>query len=373
MADRRKPESGKQPETEVATEGHAIADALVARVADHEQTTTLAKKLKLPRCAALLRSVGYSELDIQKWLLSLSRISLGDEQLVRLIQGESLSTIVPSPTKKRFVIWRHQFAHLLHHKKLSHRLLYSLSWAGLLFGAMFKSGLGTWGYLGGAIVLAFKLRGFWKELDPVHLPLLHRTMNERNLRLRSLVYRLQLWFQNAPSQHEIETFRTDVLQLVASYVRDHRSDLQGRKVFVNLLVAGPSDTVTVVSRSDELREVPKTYTPEECSVVWKVLQTGIPQVCGDLQIEHPGPSSSGKKYKSILALPIKLGHQVLGAVSIDSEEAHHFEAHDHALSEELAPYVQLLASAVGIPIAIATSEDHDTDASPKELPPGKES
>jgi GAF domain-containing protein len=162
-----------------------------------------------------------------------------------------------------------------------------------------------------------------------------------------------------------------VLHLIASYVRDHRSDLKGRRVFVNLLVRS-AERIDVIARSDAKRPLPQSYGPEECSIACAAIDTGAPQVTGDVYRDAP-KTKEGKPYKSILALPIILERQVLGAVSIDSKEPYHFEGHVEDLEVQLAPYVQLLAPTLVVAAAVAKDHDHATNsAGIGALPAGSE-
>jgi hypothetical protein len=330
------------------------------------KTAEIARRLQLPECEHVLREKGFAENAIQEWLQKLSTFGLSDEQLVQLVLGQPLSGIVPSKWSKQLTLMRHRFSHLLNHGRLSVRLLYVGSWSTLLLGAILKAGLGWWGWLTGLIVLVIKLRSLWREIDPVHLPVLQRTHNERNYLLERLILTIQLWQRSGspPNSREIDAFRVDVLKLIASYARDHRSDLAGKSIFVNLLVR-QGDRIAVIARSDTNRQVPQLYSPEECSVAWATFQDGQPHACGDLQREHPN-GSANKRYKSILTVAIKLNHRVLGVVSIDSESAYHFEGYERSLPLALAPYVQLLASSLNETVEDLPSEDHATHAAPKE-------
>ncbi len=65
------------------------------------------------------------------------------------------------------------------------------------------------------------------------------------------------------------------------------------------------------------------------------------QLVGDLYAEWPDTVGE-KSYRSILAIPVLLGSNVVGAVSIDSSLPWHFHA-DPNLADYLMPYVGLLA------------------------------
>jgi len=56
-----------------------------------------------------------------------------------------------------------------------------------------------------------------------------------------------------------------------------------------------------------------------------------------------GGRQAGSTERSILAVPVRLGNEVVGAVSIDSTRAYHFDAEIRDLVEYVHPYVCLLA------------------------------
>ncbi len=338
-----------------------------------ETTKELAAQLNRPIFETALRQAGLNEADIQAWLQHLSRVRLSDEKLALLI-GRAARTSQASPTLgQQFSMWRHKASHLLNHKKLSDRLIYTSSWLVLLVGATAKAGLGVWGYLSAAVVLAFKAKSLWKELDPAHLPMLQRTLAERQLLLHKLLHETQTWRRCPPTEREVSTFQKNALRLIATYVRDHRSDLKGRNIFVSLLVS-EGDRIVVLARSDAKRPLLQSYRVDECSVSWAAISTGIPHSTGDVYRDAPN-TPMGKPYKSILALPICLENQILGAVSVDSGEPYHFEGHEEELEIQLAPYVQLLAVTLVRRVAedLPKDDDHGTSSTGiGALPPGSE-
>lgn len=302
-----------------------------------------------PEVVAAAREAGLSDDKIFTWILKLAPLKIGDTELVQI--GErGIDTPAPiSATRRQLIIWRHQIAHWWHHGKALQRLIYGGLWISLLWNAVMKAGLGLFGYIAGIIVLGSKLKVVIGELDPKHMPLFWRSLNERQLMLKNIVTVLQQWRTAPPNADQRRAFQVDVLRLIASLVRDHRADLGGKKIFVNLIVRA-GDGVEVIARASDNRTVPMRYTRDQCSIAWKAFETGVPQMTGDVYVDAPrtGP---GKSYKSVLALPVKLRDRVLAVVSIDSELRHHFHSHFDKLQTLLGPYVQLIASAF--------DEDHD--------------
>jgi len=300
-----------------------------------------------PEVVTTARQAGLNDDKIYKWILKLAPLKIGDTELVQ-IGGRSIDTPMPvSATRRQLMIWRHQIAHWWHHGKGFQRLVYGGLWISVLWKAVVAAGL--WGKIAGAIVCAMKFKVVIGEIDPRHMPLFWRTLNERQLMLKNLVTTLQQWGGVRPNPDQRRAFQVDVLKLVASLVRDHRADLGGKKIFVNLIVR-VGDDVEVIARANDNRTVPMRYTKYQCSIAWKALETGVPQLTGDLYADAP-KTTPGKSYQSVLALPVKLRNRVLAVVSIDSELKHHFYSHFDKLQTLLGPYVQLIASAI--------DEDHD--------------
>jgi len=86
---------------------------------------------------------------------------------------------------------------------------------------------------------------------------------------------------------------------------------------------------------------PDARYPKEDMLATSAIEHGEVTWIGDLAKHFP--SAAGKRYKSILVLPIIGAHAVLGAVSIDSTRKHHFDLEHKELERYLAPYVCLLA------------------------------
>jgi hypothetical protein len=272
-----------------------------------------------------------------------------------LAQGERTEKALEKSSRGRlrrqWFLWKHAAVHWLNAEKWYLRLLYGGSWIYLLIVPMVKAGL-AWGtVISFMSIIGIRGRKAILELDPKHVKRFRKTYDQRKLVLEQLLHDQQQWRQHPPSESELHRFRIECLKLIALYVRDHRYDIKGEKVFVNLLVRRTEDTVDVISRADPGRPTPKRYRSDECALVWKVITTGAAQVTGHVYEDFPG-TGPGKAYLSIIALPIRLGNRVLGAVSIDSGEKFHFDRYFEDLQTGLAPYVQL--------IALAVPQDHDT-------------
>lgn len=297
----------------------------------------------LPRVEAALREAGYSEVERQEWLERLQGMhDLSEEEMIDLIREEQVAP--PATTsyfQRQLNIWRHELARWWNHRNPLIRMIYGIGWLSVLLGAAAKSGLSIVEYLSAGVVLLIKVWNATKEFDPKHLPLLKRTGTERQLLLEKLLHTTQTWLTEPPNQREIEEFQNDALHLIASYVRDHRSDLNRKKIFVNLLVRD-GDELVVIARSDTQRPIPQRYKREECQIMWEAIEQGVTRCTGDVYADSP-KTPKGKPYSSVLALPLKLDKRVVGGVSVDSAAKYHFDRYVEELQTELAPYVQLLA------------------------------
>lgn len=300
----------------------------------------------LARVDEALRDAGFSSTERDEWMHKLAQIldvsDMSEDEVVAIV-GEDVAPTMHTYVKRQLNIWRHEVTRWWNHRNPIARLLYGLGWLFVLVGAAVQSGLSVAGYTAAAVVLGIKLWNSIHELDPKHLPELRRGRTERQLLLEKLVHTTILWSQRGerPSAEALRAFQEDALELIASYVRDHRSDLKGRKIFVNLLVRRDQE-LEVIARSDNRRPVPQRYQPEECQVMWEALRQGVTLCSGDIYADCP-KTPKGKPYNSILAIPIKLDTRVVGGVSVDSAAKFHFDRYVDELQVELAPYVQLLA------------------------------
>ena len=311
-----------------------------------------------PELVQTLRDAGFDNARIEKWVAELALMSgLTETDMVRIAEPIAAPPVPVSAARRQLTLWRHQISHWWHHGKGLRRLIYGSGWTILLYQAVTKSALGWVGWALGLLVLGMKLRVVVGEMDPKHLPMLQRTLDERQILLKKLLHTLQLWGDTKPHDHELEAFQVDCLKLIVSLVRDHRSDLRGKQIFANLLVRRGADRVFVIARADDTREVPKEYAQQQVTVAWEAFVTGLPHMAGDLYAEAPS-TTPGKSYHSVLAIPVKLQNEVLAVVSIDSEMKHHFHKYFDDLQTLLGPYVQLLASAL--------TQDHDRNQ-PKAL------
>jgi hypothetical protein len=297
----------------------------------------------MPELEREMREAGFDEDRVQQWLRRLApMVNVPETSLVALAKPEAQRVTV-SPTRRQLTIWRHQVSHWWNHGGGIFRVIYGIGWLTLLGKAIAAAAVGWMGYALGLVVLLGKLKFVIGEWSPRHLPLLQRTNITRQLLLKKLMEKLQRWHLDPPNAFQLREFQTDSLKLIVTLVRDHRSDLDGRRIFANLLVRKGEDAIWVIARADDTRLVPKAYSRTECSIAWRAFETGVSQESGDVYEEEPH-TELGKTYNSVFAIPVKLNHQVVAVVSIDSDLKHHFYKFKDELQNLVGPYVQLLAS-----------------------------
>jgi transcriptional regulator with GAF, ATPase, and Fis domain len=168
----------------------------------------------------------------------------------------------------------------------------------------------------------------------------------RKLGLTKVIQALHRREEIAKNPDSVREYQREVLWLIASYVRGYRFDKKGRIIFANLLVPD-GDHLVVVARDREHRKPTARY-PRDGMIVDEVFQTGDATITGDLYIDYPA-TDRGKKYHSILVLPVRYNDRVLAAVSIDSSRKHDFDVGFRDLVECLQPYVALLGWTVDLP------------------------
>lgn len=182
----------------------------------------------------------------------------------------------------------------------------------------------------------------WKGTAPVSLKEVELSSRKRSF----AIFELVLGMSRFPSMtlHEVRSFQRNVLMQIASYARDMRGDAFGRKIFANLL-EDRGDALEVTARSDS--RPTGARVSKNCCVAWTCLQTQDKAFTGDLYAQFPA-APSGKKYASILAIPvIDAQSVVLGVVTIDSKERHHFDE----IHEDVIMHVMPLVAMLGWTIA----------------------
>ena len=221
-------------------------------------------------------------------------------------------------------------------RALFERLLYMAVLLSLPVQTAVKNG---WSLLSiGSIVALVLLHGrkAWMEHDPKHMRQLEKNYLMRKFALAGLIRRRDGRWNAA----EVQSFRVDVLKLLASYVRDHRADLNRPKIHANLMVLD-GDDIVVIARDSEHRK-PNARYPRTALAASKAFETGQAVVVGDVAAEFPdGPKD--KRYASIVAYPLYRNDKIVGVLSIDSEVKYHFDWESDSLWDFLQPYIALLS------------------------------
>jgi GAF domain-containing protein len=218
------------------------------------------------------------------------------------------------------------------------RLLYVVTYLSLPVGAAVKLGI-SWTTVG-TVALLIGQRGWsaWKELEPQHMQFLKKNYLQRKYALGGMIE--QMHRMGSMKDEEVQRFRSDTLQLIANYVRDHRADVSDPRIYANLLIEDGDDLV-VIARDQPNGRLGVRYRKSKMAVA-EVLHTGEAVIIGDLSSEFPS-NADGKSYKSILGLPIYLDGRIAAILSIDSQQAYHFDWEASELWDYLLPYMNLLA------------------------------
>lgn len=194
-----------------------------------------------------------------------------------------------------------------------------------------------------AIIVARLVPRIWRGSAPATLKELERSSQRRSFAIAKLALDMNRW----PSMTlgEVKGFQHRVLEQIASYVRDLRGDARGRTIFANLLCEKDASLLEVVARSDDRPLY--GVVPKSTSIGWHAIQSGEKEWCGDLYVDFPS-APPGKRYASVLAIPVPdhLGN-VVGVVTIDSRERHHFDA----IHEDVVLHVMPLVAMLGWTLA----------------------
>lgn len=244
---------------------------------------------------------------------------------------------------KRAILTKHSLESALGSGGLTWRVFFFLSEISVLaFGLMWINPP-----RGGLIALLLAIvklsPRIWKGSAPVTLKDLALATKKRSFAVSKLTQDMSRG--RAMAIDEMKSFQHRVLEQVASYVRDLRGDTIGRKIFANLLIEKDNESMEVVARSDgrPLYGV----VPKPTCIGWRAILSGELECCGDLYGEVP-ETAPGKKYCSVLAIPV-LDHSggIVGVVTIDSREKHHFDSIHDDVVMHVMPLISMLGWTLG--------------------------
>ncbi|WP_434346676.1 GAF domain-containing protein [Myxococcus virescens] len=197
---------------------------------------------------------------------------------------------------------------------------------------------GVLGTIGWVVTAILKIRN---NLAPRHLQLVHKKRIERQLLHLRLIERMQemLLVAGPIGEERRQEYCVEVLQLIASYVRSHRSDEDGKMIHANLL--GEKNGQWCVLARDERRRLDVPCIPKESSLAWQAFASGEAKVTGDVFEDFPG-TPTDRPYRSILAIPVFAGVRPVAVVTIDSTRRYHFDSDRNNLVTDLNPFVAML-------------------------------
>lgn len=200
-----------------------------------------------------------------------------------------------------------------------------------------------WSYgVGGTLVwLVTAIMKIRNNLAPIHLQIVKEKRVERQLLHLRLVEEMQrmLLVAGPIGEERRRNFRVEVLQLIASYVRSHRSDEHGTMIHANLL-AEQNGQWMVLAR-DERHRLDAPVVSTEDSLAWQAYKSGEAKVTGDVYEDYPG-TPQGRPYRSILAIPVFSGDVPVAVVTVDSTRRYHFDSDRNNLVLDLNPFVAML-------------------------------
>lgn len=340
--DREEPRVAANPGSDSAVAKEAEKQA--AKQAKAEKSAAeAALENSMPKLNAVLKEIAFTREQRVDWI--------GHFKTTPIAEAEVLAIVAPEPDSKpskrgralrrRMIVARHGIKRWVRSQHFFFRLIYASGWIYLLVASATKLAWSFLAILSVLTVLVAKLRFVIRDMRPKYMQLVDRGYNERKLQLERLLETAQRWYDSPPTIDQIDQYRRDALTLVAGYVRDHRARFGSREILANLLVRD-GDRIVVVGRSDGLRPVPMSYNRDQCALVAQAIDSGEARLTGDLYADFPD-TIPGKKYNSIVVLPVWFRGVVVGAVSIDSQEMYHFHLDYDDLQVHLSPYVQLLA------------------------------
>lgn len=241
--------------------------------------------------------------------------------------------------KRRFLVLRSNVAIAARSKGTWQRALITVLVSTPLVLATWKAGgpkLGVLALGTQVVLLAYKS---WSQTAPKNLEAVERSSTERRLLLYRTVQKMSRWPSLTPA--EVHDYQRDVLSLVVSFVRDHRSDRRGSMVFANLLVRR-GESLVVIARDKDHR-APDSSLPLRGTAAGDAFRSGSSVSTGDVENDYPlGPRR--KPYCSVLAIPVRYADRVVGIVTIDSARKFHFDfGVDDEVVDHVMPYLALLS------------------------------
>lgn len=141
---------------------------------------------------------------------------------------------------------------------------------------------------------------------------------------------------------KIKEIRQRLLRCIVDTVRAYRNDLQGSKIFSNLLVPDGNDLVVAIRNAPDRTDGTRySKNSLKCSAV---LTTKKPLFCGD--VEHLEENKRDVRYKSFMAIPVLnyTNNECIAIVTIDSTEFHHFDEIYETFDTLLSPYITTITT-----------------------------
>jgi hypothetical protein len=200
-----------------------------------------------------------------------------------------------------------------------------------------------------AAALYLKFSEKFKRLRAVDAPR-SQSWRERQAQLAEIIERLiRMKGRDRSRPERILSVQTSILACIVSSISE-LLDEPADAFCASLLVfpgsrseseATPTRMV-VAARSSAIRALGVDYPCNDDLIAWKAIVENDVKVVDDIQkCDHF--VNTRKSYRSVLAIPVTIGGNALGSLSIDSRNAYQFVNRQDDLAFLVRPYISLLA------------------------------
>lgn len=160
---------------------------------------------------------------------------------------------------------------------------------------------------------------------------------------------------NYATPEKLKEIRQKLLRCIVDTIRAYRNDLQGSKIFSNLLVPNGNDLVVTIRNAPDRADGTRYRRDSlKCS---EVLETKKPMFCGDVQQFN----NRTMPYKSFMAIPVLnyTKEKCLAIVTIDSTELHHFDEIYETFDTLVSPYITTITTTFIVESMVRTNGGND--------------
>lgn len=166
----------------------------------------------------------------------------------------------------------------------------------------------------------------------------------------------------------IATIRTSILTCIVSSVAE-LLDESTDAFCASLLIfpgsrseqeAASPTRMLVAARSSTIRSLGVEYACDEHLVAWRAITENDVKVVDDIRASDHF-ANARKSYRSVVAIPVTIGENAFGTLSVDSRNAYQFVNRHEDLAFAVRPYISLLActfhsDAVSVPCSFRSTQ-----------------